>query len=190
MGNFQTHDFKIFKFFVILVGLSTIESLYTFREQNHHDLLKINQPVKTTWQMEAFLMLIKSLYISSKHRHCHINPSAYGSQQLKWKYFGFVTKQKYSSNCLIVLFFSISRIFFQLTKKRDIPHYGKMKNLLSEFFSPSNQLFSNLQSTYIYLVHALVSRNFCQKSVRVNFLNFHSVYSLSQKKYFAKPTFS
>ena len=25
--------------------------------------------------MEAFLMLIKSLYISSKHRHCHINPT-------------------------------------------------------------------------------------------------------------------
>ena len=29
----------------------------------------------------------------------------------------------------------------------------------------------------IYLVNALVSRNFCQKSVRVNFRNFHTVQS-------------
>ena len=37
-------------------------------------------------------------------------------------------------------------------------------------------LFSRqINSLVIYLVNALLSRNFCQKTVRVNFRNFHSV---------------
>ena len=35
--------------------------------------------------------------------------------------------------------------------------------------------FRQINSLVIYLVNALVSRNFCQKSMRVNFRNFHSV---------------
>ena len=35
--------------------------------------------------------------------------------------------------------------------------------------------FRQINSLVIYLVNALLSRNFCQKSVRVNFRNFHTV---------------
>ena len=40
------------------------------------------------------------------------------------------------------------------------PHCGKMKNLLSPKF------FSVKSTLVIYLVNALLSRNFCQKSMR------------------------
>ena len=45
---------------------------------------------------------------------------------------------------------------------------GKMKNVLSLKKISSNQLFSNFFSK------PLLSQNFCQKSVIVNFRNFHS----------------
>ena len=46
---------------------------------------------------------------------------------------------------------------------------GKMKNLLLP------KSFSVKLTLVIYLVNASLSRNFCQKSVRVNFCNFHTV---------------
>ena len=46
---------------------------------------------------------------------------------------------------------------------------GKMKNLLSLKIFSSNQLISDS------LVKSLLSRDFCQKCVWVNFRNFHSV---------------
>ena len=47
---------------------------------------------------------------------------------------------------------------------------GKMKNLLSP-----KKIFRQINYLVISLVKALLSRNFCQKSVRVNFCNFHTV---------------
>ena len=48
-------------------------------------------------------------------------------------------------------------------------HYGKMKKILSSIFFP-------VKSTQvIYLVNSLLSRNFCQKSLRVNFRYFYPV---------------
>ena len=45
----------------------------------------------------------------------------------------------------------------------------------NEKFTLTKIIFRQINSLVIYLVNALVSRNFCQKSVRVNFRNFHSV---------------
>ena len=45
----------------------------------------------------------------------------------------------------------------------------------NEKFTLTKIFFRQINSLVIYLVNALVSRNFCQKSVRVNFRNFHSV---------------
>ena len=62
-------------------------------------------------------------------------------------------------------------------------HYRKEKNFLKKRIT-SNQLFS--------LVKPLLSRNFCEKSLRENFCNFHSVQCgnygnlLLPKKYFVK----
>ena len=47
---------------------------------------------------------------------------------------------------------------------------GKTRNSLSPIF------FREINYLVIYLVNALLSRNFCQKGVRVNFRNFHSVH--------------
>ena len=44
-----------------------------------------------------------------------------------------------------------------------------MKNLLTEIY------FRQTNSLVIYLVNASLSRNFCQKRVRVNFCNFHTL---------------
>ena len=45
-----------------------------------------------------------------------------------------------------------------------------MKSLVSV-----EKIFRQINSLVIYLVNALLSRNFCQKSVRVNSHNFHTV---------------
>ena len=56
--------------------------------------------------------------------------------------------------------------FFVMRSKDCKLHYRKEKNLLKNKIT-SNQLFS--------LVKPLLSRNFCGKSVRENFCNFHTV---------------
>ena len=48
--------------------------------------------------------------------------------------------------------------------------YDKMKNLLS----PKGN-FRQSNSLVISFINTLISRNFCQISVRVNFRNFHTV---------------
>ena len=55
-------------------------------------------------------------------------------------------------------------------KNSDIQQFQFGKKSHQNFF-PSNQLYSNSFS-YVF------SRNFCQKSVRVNFRNFHTVWQL------------
>ena len=45
----------------------------------------------------------------------------------------------------------------------------------NEQFTLTRIFFRQINSLVIYLVNALLSRNFCQKSVRVNFRNFHIV---------------
>ena len=49
----------------------------------------------------------------------------------------------------------------------------------NEKFTLTKIFFRQINSLVIYLVNALVSRNFCQKSVRVNFRNFYSVPSFN-----------
>ena len=69
----------------------------------------------------------------------------------------------------------LSRNFYQNCLWREFPkfphcaHCGKMKNLLSPNFFPSNQLFSDLFSKCIAFT------KFLPKNVRVNFCNFHTV---------------
>ena len=46
----------------------------------------------------------------------------------------------------------------------------------NEKFTLTEIIFRQINSLVIYLVNALLSRNFCQKSVRVNFRNFHTVH--------------
>ena len=54
----------------------------------------------------------------------------------------------------------------------------------NEEFTLLTKIFSRqINSLVIYLLNALLSRNFCQKSVRVNFRNFHSVCTLCTKNY-------
>ena len=55
---------------------------------------------------------------------------------------------------------------------------GKTRNSLSPKKISSNQLFNNSFN----LVKPLLSRNFCQKCVRENFRNFHTVHSEVWKK--------
>ena len=50
-----------------------------------------------------------------------------------------------------------------------------MKNLLLPIFFRFNIL--RINSLVIYLTNAFLSRNVCQKSVRLNFRNFHTVHS-------------
>ena len=45
----------------------------------------------------------------------------------------------------------------------------------NEKFTLTEIFFRQINSLVICLVNALLSRNFCQKSVRVNFRNFHTV---------------
>ena len=45
----------------------------------------------------------------------------------------------------------------------------------NEKFTLTEIFFRQINSLVIYLVNALLSRNFCQKSVRVNSNNFHTV---------------
>ena len=45
----------------------------------------------------------------------------------------------------------------------------------NEKFSLIKTFFRQINSLVIYLVNAMLSRNFYQKSVRVNFRNFHTV---------------
>ena len=42
-------------------------------------------------------------------------------------------------------------------------------------FSLTEEIFREINSLLTYLVNSLLSRNFCQKSVRENFRNFHTV---------------
>ena len=46
----------------------------------------------------------------------------------------------------------------------------------NEKFTLTKIFFRQINSLVIHLVNALLSRIFCQKSVRVNFCNFHTVY--------------
>ena len=46
----------------------------------------------------------------------------------------------------------------------------------NEKFTLTKKIFRQINYFAISLVNALLSRNFCQKSVRVNFCNFHTVY--------------
>ena len=50
-------------------------------------------------------------------------------------------------------------------------------------FSLTEKIFREINSLVTYLVKPLVSRNFCQKSVRENFRNFHIVLSHNMKKF-------
>ena len=45
----------------------------------------------------------------------------------------------------------------------------------NEKFTLTKIFFCQINSLMIYLVNALLSRNFCQKRVKVNFRNFHTV---------------
>ena len=47
----------------------------------------------------------------------------------------------------------------------------------NEKFSLTKKIFRQINSLVISLVKLLLSQNFCQKCVRVNFRNFHTVYS-------------
>ena len=105
-----------------------------------------------------------------------------------------------------------SRIFCYLTCFHDFFYFSpKKKNLISRFFllllpkhsektrnlllPLTEKFFLQINYLVISLVNVLLSRNFCHKSVRVNFRNFHTVHcergktiSLSPKKYFVKST--
>ena len=65
-------------------------------------------------------------------------------------------------------FFSSENILFVFTT----PQCGKPWNSLSPKNISSNQLFSE------FISKTLLSRNFCKRSVRVNFRNFHTVNTL------------
>ena len=67
----------------------------------------------------------------------------------------------------------ISRNFCMIYRKRSFVS----KVWKNEKFSPS-KLFLQINSLVIYLVKPLLSRNFCQKCVRENSLNFHTVVSV------------
>ena len=45
----------------------------------------------------------------------------------------------------------------------------------NEKFTLTKIFSRQINSLVIYLVNALISRNFCQRSMRVNYRNFHSV---------------
>jgi len=109
--------------------------------------------------------------------------------------------EKKSSNQLFSNFFCKSITFTKFLRKKcereilQFLHCGEAiqctvwkneKFTLTEKNISPNQLFSNFHSKM------LLSRNFCQKRVRVNFRNFHSAQCgkvknlLSLKKYFVK----
>ena len=68
----------------------------------------------------------------------------------------------------------------------------------NEKFGLTEKIFRQINSLVICLVKPLLSRNFCRKSVRLNFHNFHTVPHSAQcgkmknlvslKKYFVKST--
>ena len=53
----------------------------------------------------------------------------------------------------------------------------------NEKFTLTEIFFRQINSLVIYLVNALLSRNFCQKSVRVNLRNFHTVTLWKNEKF-------
>ena len=68
--------------------------------------------------------------------------------------------RKASNMILLYIFFSLGC---------DTTLWKNEKFTLTEIF------FRQINSLVIYLVNALLSRNFCQKSVRVNFCNYNTV---------------
>ena len=71
----------------------------------------------------------------------------------------------------------ISRNFCQNCKRKipQFPHCGE-HSVENEKISLTKKIFRQINSLVTYLlVKMLISRNFCQKSVRENFRNFHTV---------------
>ena len=51
----------------------------------------------------------------------------------------------------------------------------RITDLKNEKFTDTHEKFRQINSLVFSLVKTLLSRNFCQKSVTVNFRNFHTV---------------
>ena len=111
------------------------------------------------------------------HLHCH---------HTTWM--SVKNPQKVARFCVKTSYRSISRSSYNWmpksisrkisgTKKIWIFHTHSVTLWKNEKFTLTKIFFRQINSLVIYLVNALVSRNFCQKSVRVNFRNFHSVLS-------------
>ena len=68
-------------------------------------------------------------------------------------------------------------LFYGFTNFSKRSHTALWKN---EKITLTKIFFRQINSLVIYLVNALLSRNFRQKSVRVNFRNFHTVHTAKE----------
>ena len=94
----------------------------------------------------------------------------------KWTKFAAPKVAKMAVFALLKSTNSISRKISEIQKSWSFHtvHCALWKN---EKFSITKKLFCEINSLVIYFVKLLLSRNFCHKSVRENFHNFHTVES-------------
>ena len=82
-----------------------------------------------------------------------------------------VTPKKFRQiNSLVKRYF---HEFFCQRSKYEVLHHSVVWKI--QKFTLTKKIFRQINSLVIYLVKSLLSRNFCQKCVRENFRNFHSV---------------